>query len=96
MGRTRTKAVANGALAWYLDNNVAARINKYHYGCKIRLRYTPNNPNFAGREVHTSIYTGEKVVHGGWSTIISQVASYAFFPLHKIRLQCTRVGYQSF
>jgi hypothetical protein len=77
MGRTRTKAVANGALAWYLDNSVTARVNKYHYGCEIFLDYTPDNPNLAGRTVYMH-HTGKEIVYGGWSTIISQVASCTF------------------
>jgi hypothetical protein len=68
----RTKAVANGALAWALNNSVTTRINKYHYGCEVNAWYSPQDPTMVGRTVHVHV-SGRKVVHGAWSNIIAQV-----------------------
>jgi hypothetical protein len=69
----RTKAVANGALAWALTNSVTTRINKYHYGCKVFRFYSASDPDMIGRPVHHHM-TGRDVVRGCWSTVIAQVS----------------------
>jgi hypothetical protein len=68
----RTKAVANGALAWYLDHSVTARINKYHYGVQVRIRDNPFNPDFDGRRTMIG-NDGTYWALGAWSPIVNQV-----------------------
>jgi hypothetical protein len=67
-----TKAVANGALAWYLDNSVSARINKYHYGTEISTPWISSDPEINSRPRITDA-SGELVVTGAWSSIVAQV-----------------------
>jgi hypothetical protein len=68
----RTKAVANGALAWSLSNVVKARVNKYHYGTTVRVLYDETGEGHAGRSIHRG-YDGLDYVNYGWSSLISQV-----------------------
>jgi hypothetical protein len=67
-----TKAVANGALAWYLDSSVSARINKYHYGTEISTPWVPSDPEINSRPRITDA-SGELVVTGAWSSIVAKV-----------------------
>jgi hypothetical protein len=72
IGFVSTKAVANGALAWYLDKSVSARVNKYHYGTQVGLLSTPSDPDMTGRARFID-NAGETRVDGGWSPIVAKV-----------------------
>jgi hypothetical protein len=67
-----TKAVANGALAWYLGGNIASRVNKYHYGIEADSAYDHQNAAMRGRRTYTG-YDGTIRVAGGWSCIVAKV-----------------------
>jgi hypothetical protein len=73
----RTKAVANGALAWYLDHSVTARVNKYHYGVQVRIRDDPFDPALNGRQA-TIGNDGTYWALGAWSPIVNQVDNLSY------------------
>ncbi|KAF4572464.1 hypothetical protein EYR36_006969 [Pleurotus pulmonarius] len=56
-----TKAVANGALAWHLDNNISARVARYHYGIEVREPYDKQNPEMACRVAVLDQYDGRQM-----------------------------------
>ncbi len=68
------KAVADGALSFYLDQYVALRIAKISYGTKYHWKYEPNNSEHKKRL--KSVWTrpsGEKLVKGGFRTVLKKV-----------------------
>jgi hypothetical protein len=68
-----TKAVANGALAWYLHGAVTTRINKFHYGVPINLEWDASNPEMHGRTRYVGA-DGMTRVNGGWSSIVAKAS----------------------
>jgi hypothetical protein len=68
----RTKAVANGALAWYVDNPISARVSKFHYGVEVNVPYNPRLPDMAGR-VPFRNKQGELRVENAWHGIVAKV-----------------------
>jgi hypothetical protein len=70
----RSKAVANGALAWFLDNSVTTRVNKYHYGVSIGIPYVAHDPEMEARPRYMSP-SGEWRVNGAWSSVVKKVGS---------------------
>jgi hypothetical protein len=74
-GFASTKAVANGALAWYLDKSVSVRVNKYHYGTWVSLPWTSSDPEMIDRLPFVD-NTGEARVTGGWSGIVTKVSHF--------------------
>jgi hypothetical protein len=68
----RTKAVANGALAWFVDNPVSARVCKYHYGIEVATPFDPNASEMKGRDVFKS-KEGELRVDNAWHCIVAKV-----------------------
>jgi hypothetical protein len=73
----RTKAVANGALAWYFDGSVAARVSKYHYGINVSAPFQDNTSDHIGR-VSWMGRDGTKYVRGRWGLIVAQVLDVIF------------------
>ncbi len=71
-----TKAVANGALAWHLDNNISARVARYHYGIEVREPYDEQNPEMACRVAVLDQYDGRQMVYGGWSCIVEKASLF--------------------
>lgn len=47
---TRSKAVAAGAIAYYLDHPVVRRIVRYTYGMPGSILYDPSDPEHRKRE----------------------------------------------
>jgi hypothetical protein len=75
----RAKAVAEGAVGFFLDHYVSARVAKYTYGVYSSPRFNPANPQHMLREhlVYTNP-SGKKHVSGGFSTHLRRVGrSYA-------------------
>jgi len=63
------KAVANGALAWHIDDTVSSRVSKFHYGLRSSEVFDAKNKEHQGH--HT--YKGEDGclwVAGAWSGIV--------------------------
>jgi len=52
------KAVADGAVSFYLDHFVSARVTKMSYGSKIRERYNPNKPGHLERQKFIVLNSG--------------------------------------
>lgn len=68
------KAVANGALAWYIDDTVSSRVSKYFFGTNASVRYDPNNPEHVERGPFLN-NDGIAVVLNGWYTVVPKVSS---------------------
>jgi hypothetical protein len=84
----RTKAVADGALSWYLDSSVSARVNKYFYGTETTIPWTMQDPEIANR-IRFIDHAGDWRVNGFWSPIVAKVSD--LFPPHASFLSCFRM-----
>ncbi|EPQ53305.1 hypothetical protein GLOTRDRAFT_140147 [Gloeophyllum trabeum ATCC 11539] len=69
-----TKAVANGALAWHIDDSVSARVSKCHYGIQIRISYDPSCEESRQRPREIGLDGRERVL-GAWSCILPKNTS---------------------
>jgi len=60
---TRSKAVADGAISYYLDKFVVSRIVRYTYGTPASIRYDPSDPEHRGRshKKHLGIVGGMRL-----------------------------------
>ncbi|KZP16338.1 hypothetical protein FIBSPDRAFT_794606 [Athelia psychrophila] len=67
-----TKAVANGALAWHIDNAVTSRFARYHYGVEIRATHDPANKEHEGRETYPDPHDGTARILNVWSGIVKK------------------------
>jgi hypothetical protein len=67
--------VANGALAWYFDGSVAARISRYHYGIQVRQKFSPNNLEHAGRVPYLGL-NGQFYIRSAWGLLLAQVRQH--------------------
>lgn len=70
----RAKAVANGALAFYLNNNVLSRIAKMSVGTLIHWSFDQRDPEHL-RRLDNKIITpsGHVVIKGGFRTVLKRV-----------------------
>ncbi|KIJ67227.1 hypothetical protein HYDPIDRAFT_25699 [Hydnomerulius pinastri MD-312] len=68
------KAVANGALAWHIDDTVSSRVAKCHYGTLISIPLEHGKPDFEGRPTYISL-SGETKVEGAWDPIVKKNTS---------------------
>jgi hypothetical protein len=66
--------VANGGLAWYVDNPISARVSKHHYGVEVSIPFDPNVPDMIGRVPFRNKH-GEVRVENAWHTIVPKVNS---------------------
>ncbi|PBK65412.1 hypothetical protein ARMSODRAFT_891913 [Armillaria solidipes] len=65
------KAVADGAISFYIHNIVSARVAKYTYGLKLRTIFNPLDPEHARRK--GQVFTradGEKALSGQYAIIL--------------------------
>ncbi|THU90492.1 hypothetical protein K435DRAFT_781211 [Dendrothele bispora CBS 962.96] len=67
------KAVADGALSFYLDHFVSVRVSKYTYGIECATQYIPSNPEH-NRRSHSIVVrpSGKRVVPGSFSRILAK------------------------
>ena len=72
---TRSKAVADGAISFYLDNFVQARIAKETYGTFSMELYDPNDSEHAERQDKTQIMLSGQRRLEMFSIILSKVMS---------------------
>lgn len=72
MHPTRSKAVANGALAWHVDSSVGARVSKYFYGTNCSIGYDSDNKDHKERTPYID-EDGEQLVQWAWSGILVKV-----------------------
>ena len=70
----RNKAVAIGALSYYVDHFVTGRISKFTYGVASHVSYKSSNPEHVRRE-HKSFVDvmGDKRVPDHFETMLSRV-----------------------
>lgn len=74
------KAAALGALSFYLDHYVEARIARYDFGVRLTMTYNPMSVEHSQRVANCDIGpTGEIKISGGFSTILSKVSSLSFW-----------------
>ncbi|KZP16328.1 hypothetical protein FIBSPDRAFT_794591 [Athelia psychrophila] len=66
-----TKAVANGALAWHVDNTVACRFAKNYYGVSAARAFDPANKEHARRASYIGL-DGIIRIPGTWSNIVKK------------------------
>ena len=68
------KAVAVGAVSFYVDHFVTGRVSKFTYGTPCATSYKPSNPEHVKRE-HKSYLdpTGMKVISGCFDVMLSRV-----------------------
>jgi hypothetical protein len=69
---SRFKAVANGALSWWIQNPVSARMSKFHYGVEVNAAYDPDVADMRGRPTYQN-RRGDLRVENAWSCIIGKV-----------------------
>ncbi|KIL55234.1 hypothetical protein M378DRAFT_134237 [Amanita muscaria Koide BX008] len=71
----RRKEVADGAVSWYLDRCVSARVARYSYGVAVDLEFDPSNPEHACRESTKFTYVnGKSFIPGGFLTMLKRDA----------------------
>ena len=72
---SRSKAVANGAISFYLDHYVAARVAKFTIGTDIVTKYTPSDPEHKKRSHlrYTDGLSGEVRLRNRFSVILEKV-----------------------
>jgi len=70
----RNKAVAVGAISYYVDHFVTGRISKFTYGVLCNIHYDSSNPEHAQR-LHKSFINamGERWIPGCFSTMLTRV-----------------------
>ncbi|PFH47738.1 hypothetical protein AMATHDRAFT_151443 [Amanita thiersii Skay4041] len=65
------KAVAEGAVSYYLDHTVKHRVSKYDFGIPISEVYNPNNPDHLARQNYTfPVASGGRWISGAFSVIL--------------------------
>ncbi|KAG2006022.1 hypothetical protein CC2G_002380 [Coprinopsis cinerea AmutBmut pab1-1] len=67
------KAVSDGALSFYLDHFVRARVAKFTYGQFCTVRYDPSDPDHIRRSKDTfTSYAGEQRLNGHFDVILKK------------------------
>lgn len=77
------KAVADGAISFYLDHFVTTRVAKYTYGIPCNVPYDPSKPEHLSRA--SDCFTGPSgkiKVPGAFSTILKSVRFVLTTPLY--------------
>jgi|ERR1700722_8400268 len=71
------KAVADGAVSFYLDHIVSVRMARFTYGTEIITPYLPSDPEHIQR-AHTKFtdMSGELMVPNVFDTILAKVFEY--------------------
>ena len=74
------KAVAVGAVSFYLNHFVTGRISKFTYGTSFHTAYIPSDPDHVSREHKTFVDpAGEKRVPGRFDSMLLRVRHLSFF-----------------
>ncbi|TFK63670.1 hypothetical protein BDN72DRAFT_902224 [Pluteus cervinus] len=69
------KAVADGAVSYYVDHFVSTRVAKYHYGVEYNVIYNPQKSDHVSRK--EKIYhnlAGDPMLRGGFSVILPRTS----------------------
>ncbi|KAF9817090.1 hypothetical protein IEO21_03672 [Rhodonia placenta] len=71
--RHTSKAVAEGAVSFYLDNWVSVRVARVTYGVKCSIQYTPSAPDHAQRSSTISQRpSGKQLIPGHFSVLLAK------------------------
>ena len=74
-GHSNSKAVADGAISYFLDHFVEARMSKFTYGTKVNVLYDPGISEHLARS--STIFTdldGARRLPGAFSEILQKVS----------------------
>ena len=70
-----SKAVANGAIGFYCDHHVGARIAKYMYGVEFLREFDPMDPDHKERENRLfQLPSGPKLLPDAFDCILARVS----------------------
>ena len=70
------KAVAHGAVSFFLEQFVSARVMKMNYGTQVVFEYDSSDPeHYARRDMTFVRCSGRTMVKNGYSTIIKKVTA---------------------
>ena len=73
----RNKAVADGAVSFYLDHSVRDRVSRWTYGIEVDLPFWKQDPDHFAREDNAFIgLDGIKRIGGNFSVILAQVMRF--------------------
>ena len=74
------KAIAIGAVSFYVEHLVAERITQFTYGVSSSILYQPFNPEHAMREEKSYLDpAGNKYIPDHFKTILPRVRHLSFF-----------------
>lgn len=69
----RNKAVSDGAISFYLDHFVRARVSKLTYGTFFDVTYRPDLPDHRDRASEVFVAaSGDKLIRGAFDVILSK------------------------
>jgi len=72
--RSSSKAVADGAFAFYGDHHVSARMSKFMYGVEYLREYDPNDPgHLAQRDRLCELPSGPWLLPDAFDCILARV-----------------------
>ena len=76
----RNKAVADGAMSFYIDHCVRTRVSRFTYGQFSNTKFDPHNADHQRRihDVYTSL-SGQKNVKNNFSIILPKVCAHLSF-----------------
>ena len=73
------KAVAEGAVLYYIDGHVSSRVSKVTYGAPSAVPYNAFDPDHLRRTEHIRIMpSGKFMVNGGFEVVLKKVHSQAY------------------
>ena len=78
------KAVADGAISYYIDHFVQTRVSKLTYGSRGSIDYNPNDPEHRKRPTFTAISGIQRIDRVFW--VILSGVSYPLVLFSKKRL----------
>ena len=71
---TRSKAVADGAVAFFCDHHVSARMSKFSYGVEFLRELDPSDQEHAVRKDRmTQLPSGPHLFHEAFDCILEKV-----------------------
>ena len=79
-----SKAVADGAVGFYCDHHVSARMSKFMYGVEFLRELDPNNPEHERRkEKLCELPSGPKLLPDAFDCILARVSQHSFICLKR-------------
>ena len=73
----RSKAVADGALGFYCDHHVSARVSKFMYGVEYLREFDPNDPEHVSRKERLcELPSGPQLLPDAFDCILARVRPF--------------------